>query len=464
MLILSWVEVLLQFAFSVLLLVGIALSPRDPFPIYLVAMDFSCAVLLGIHYCMNYCIHYSIYYDVYYDVQRYVHYSIGDFTANVSSRWLVHGIVGCALGSAYLGGVLYLVLPSIRDSLLGVSYVAIGYVARFYLLTRSIQQVLARLQFTNPKYEPFAMQLITTAVGLACHWLAISTLLHVLVYNIYPSKPKEFNFFDTMYYICLCLINGPTEDLIFDSIVARLVVIALILAVFLTLPGEFSKLSQTYRTLSHKRDKLDILVNRLTIWQREFVFIITGHLTLNSVMAMLTLPRKFQREFASRTKHVLLLDSQPLEPELKAFLNCQPWANTVHFYQYQELDDHVLEQLCRLSNRVSILADYNASLKDTEENVRRQDERNLLLGRRFSQWNQNCGPFVSFNVVIMQVVLRESLEFASTVCPLTRVVCLDDVFTSLFVHSTAAFGFNTLSMLYGTTLSGNFMKELCETT
>ncbi|KAJ1964332.1 hypothetical protein IWQ62_002964, partial [Dispira parvispora] len=438
-LIFSWMEVSLQFIFLVFLLVGIALSPREPFPVYLVAMDFACAVLLGIYYYMR-C-----------------------FVAKIWSPWLTNSIIICALGSGYLGALLYTVIPSIRGSLLGVSYVAIGYVARFYLFTNSIRRMLARLQRMNPKYEPFFMQLINTSVALACHWLAVSTLLHVLVYNIYPSEPLEFNFFDTMYYICLCLINGPTDDLIFDSIVSRLVVICLILAVFLTVPDEFSKLSEAYQTLRRKRDKLDLLVHQYTMDQRLFAFIATGHLTSNSVMAMLTMPQKLFATFVSPTNPLLLLDNKPLEPELEAFLKCQPWATMVHFYQYQEMNDHVLGQVGRLSNRVYILADYNASLKDTVENVQRQDERNLQLGRRFSEWNQHHRPCVPADAVKIQVVLHESLELARKVSPQTPVVCFDDVFTSLFVHNTAAFGFSTLTMLFGTTLKEHFMKHFHKT-
>ncbi|KAJ1655170.1 hypothetical protein IWQ61_005032 [Dispira simplex] len=434
-LIFSWVEVSLQFVFLVFLLVGIALFPREPFPVYLVAMDFACAVLLGVYYYIRY------------------------FVAKIWSPWLTHFIVVWAVGSAYLGALLYMVVPSIRGSLLGVSYVGIGYVARFYLFTHSIRRMLARLQSMNPKYEPFVIQLINTAVSLACHWLAVSTLLHVLVYNIYRSEPLEFNFFDTMYYICLCLINGPTNDLIFDSTVSRLVVIALILAVFLTVPDEFSKLSQAYQTLRRKRDKLDLLVYQFTMDQRLFAFIITGHLTLNSVMAMLTIPHKLLAVFVSPTNPVLLLDNRPLEPELEAFLKCQPWATMVHFYQYKEMNDHVLKQVGRLSNLVHIVADYNASLKDTVENVQQQDERNLQLGRRFSGWNQHHRRFVTPDCVKIQVVLHKSLELARKVCPQTPVVCLDDIFTSLFVHSTAAFGFSTLTMLFGTTLEEHFMKQ-----
>ncbi|KAJ1965908.1 hypothetical protein IWQ62_002548, partial [Dispira parvispora] len=249
-----WVEVCLQFVFLVLLLVGISLSPQDPFPMCLVVMDCACALLQVAHYCI-----YG------YIGRKYCHCEdsyVFFLSAKLLRAWRAHFFVICALGSAFLGALLYAVVPDVRGTLLGVSYVAIGYVARFYMFTNSIRGIRTVLQNMKAEYEPFVTQLINSAVGLACHWLAVSTLLHVLVYNIYPSKPKNFNFFDTMYYICLCLINGPTENLIFDSTVARLVVITLVLAVFLSLPGEFFKLSRAHQTFLRNRDKLDLLVRR----------------------------------------------------------------------------------------------------------------------------------------------------------------------------------------------------------
>ncbi|KAJ1969391.1 hypothetical protein IWQ62_000659 [Dispira parvispora] len=352
-------------------------------------------------------------------------------------------------------------VPSIRGTLLGVSYVAVGYISRFYWFTSSLRRMLARLQRRDLDYEPFVVQLINTAVSLICHWLAVSTLLHVLVYNIYPSKPKEFNFFDTMYYICLCLINGPTDELIFDSTVARLVVISLILALFLTLPGEFSKLSQTYKTLRDKRDKLELLVHQQMRNRWGIYYIIMGHLTLNSVMGFLTMPKELLVGFTSEKHLVLLLDNKPLEPELEVFLKRQPRATTAHFYQYEELSDRVLEQLRQLTCYVYILADYNASLKDTVENIQQHDERNIQLCRRFQQWShlsRRRNPYI-----YMQVVLHESLVLARKVCPETKIVCLDDVFTSLFVHNTAAFGFSTLAMLYGIPLQYSLTARIHNT-
>ncbi|KAJ1960132.1 hypothetical protein IWQ62_004346, partial [Dispira parvispora] len=360
--------------------------------------------------------------------------------------------------STYVGAFLYKVVPSIRGSLLGVSYTAIGYVTRFYLFTNSLRRMLVRLQRRNPEYEPFVIQLVNTAVSLICHWLAISTLLHVLVHNIYPSKPKEFNFFDTMYYICLCLINGPSNELIFDSTVARLVVISLILALFLTLPGEFSKLSQAYKTLRDKRDKLDFLVHQCTINEYEFGCAVTGHLTLNSVMGFLTMPEGRWRGGMYVKPFVLLLDNKPLESELEAFLKRQPWATRVHFYQYEDLNDHILEQVSRLCVHVYIVVDYNASLNDTVKNIQRHDERNLQLYRLFLRWNHHSHspkPYIH-----TQVVLHESLVLARKVFPETQIVCLDDVFTSLFVHNTAAFGFSALVMLYGTILETSLMEKI----
>ncbi|KAJ1968469.1 hypothetical protein IWQ62_001230 [Dispira parvispora] len=447
-----WVEVSLQFAFLVLLLVGITLSPQDPFPVYLVVMDFACALVLAVQCYLHQ--HILCYHD-----HHYLHYLI----AKLSSPWRTRSIVICAFGSAFLGALLYAVVPGIRGTLLGVSYVALGYVSRFYLFTHSIRQMLVRLQRMKPEYESFVMQLINTTVGLVCHWLSVSTLLHLLVYNIYKSEELTFNFFDTMYYICLCLINGPSNELIFDSTVARLVVIMLILALFLTLPGEFLKLSQAYQTLRRKRDKLDLLVHQFKIDRTGFACIVTGHLTLNSVMAMLSMPRSLPPVYMSPIHPVLLLDSQPLEPDLESFLKCQPWATIAHFCQYQVMSDLVLEQVGKLSDIVYILADYNVSLKDTVENVQRQDQRNIQLGRRFSQWNQRYRPSATPESVVMQVVLHESLELAREVCPQAEIVCLDDVFTSLFAHSTAAFGFGTLAMLCGTNLDELFMKKFYET-
>ncbi|KAJ1968241.1 hypothetical protein IWQ62_001360, partial [Dispira parvispora] len=287
----------------------------------------------------------------------------------------------------------------------------------------------------------------------------VSTLLHVLVYNIYPSKPKEFNFFDTMYYICLCLINGPTDELIFDSTVARLVVISLILALFLILPGEFSKLSQAYKTLRDKRDKLDILLHRSTINGYRCKCTVTGHLTLNSVMGFLAMLQEKWIGHIVLEPFVLLLDNKPLEPELEVFLKRQTWATDVHFYQYEQLSDRVLDQVSRLSLDVFILADYNASLKDTVENIQQNDERNIQLCRRFQQWDHLHGFRFQFDIY-MQVVLHESLVLARKICPETETMCLDDVFTSLFVHNTAAFGFSTLAMLYGTILRYRLMEKI----
>ncbi|KAJ1956937.1 hypothetical protein IWQ62_005198, partial [Dispira parvispora] len=321
--------------------------------------------------------------------------------------------------------------------------------------------MLARYQYRNPEYGPFAMQLINTAVSLICHWLAVSTLLHVLVYNIYPSKPKEFNFFDTMYYICLCLINGPSNELIFDSTVARLVVISLILALFLTLPGEFSKVSQAYKTLRDKRDKLELLVHQQMRNECEFQCIITGHLTLNSVMGFLIMPEGGYTDYSSVKPSMLLLNNKPLQPELEVFLKRQPWATRVRFYQYEELNDHVLEQLRQLACIVYTLADYNASLKDTVENIQRLDEQNIQLCRRFQQWSPLS--YRPDRYICMQVVLHESLVLARKVCPETETVCLDDVFTSFFVHNTAAFGFSTLVMLYGTPLRYSLMVKIHNT-
>ncbi|KAJ1969301.1 hypothetical protein IWQ62_000706 [Dispira parvispora] len=319
--------------------------------------------------------------------------------------------------------------------------------------------MLARYQYRNPEYGAFVMQLINTAVSLICHWLAVSTLLHVLVYNIYPSKPKEFNFFDTMYYICLCLINGPTDELIFDSTVARLVVISLILALFLTLPGEFSKLSQAYKTLRDKRDKLDLLVHHYMMNQFECWCTVTGHLTLNSVMGFVTMHKN--SDGIPPIIYLLFLDNKPLEPELEVFLKRQPWATTAHFYQYEELSDRVLEQLRQLRSDVYILADYNASLKDIVENIQRHDERNIQLCRRFLHWTQHQRSY--WPRIYLQVVLHESLVLARKVCPETQMMCSDDVFTSLFVHNTAAFGFSTFVMLCGAQLSPHFMEQIYET-
>ncbi|KAJ1960288.1 hypothetical protein IWQ62_004288 [Dispira parvispora] len=446
-----WLEVPLKFVYVVLLLVGIALSPRDPFPVYLLAMDFAWAVLLGVLYCL-YFVHPGIF------------HSPGDSEISYrvyieSISWWTFLLVVCSLGSTYVGAFLYTVVPSIRGTLLGVSYIAIGYISRFFWFTSSLRRMLARYQYRNPEYGPFVMQLINTAVSLICHWLAVSTLLHVLVYNIYPSKPKEFNFFDTMYYICLCFINGPTDELIFDSIVARLVVISLILALFLTLPGEFSKLSQAYKTLRDKRDKLELLVHHYMVGRLRFDCTITGHLTLNSVMGFLTM-RQYSAD-NPEVRHLLLLDNKPLEPELEVFLKRQPRATTAHFYQYEELSDHIMEQLSRLLSRVYILADYNASLKDTVENIQRHDERNLQLCRRFLHWTQHQRSY--WPRIYLQVVLHESLVLARKVCPETQMMCSDDVFTSLFVHNTAAFGFSTFVMLCGAQLSPHFMEQIYET-
>ncbi|KAJ1969390.1 hypothetical protein IWQ62_000658 [Dispira parvispora] len=444
----GWIEMALQFVYVVLLLVGIALSPRDPFPVHLVAIDFAWAVLLGVLYCL-YVVH----------PKRIEGINIIRFKVCITSiSWWTFLLVACTLGSTYVGAFLYKVVPSIRGTFLGVSYAAIGYVTRFYLFTISLRRMLARYQYRNPEYEPFVIQLVNTAVSLICHWLAISTLLHVLVHNIYPSKPKEFNFFDTMYYICLCLINGPTDELIFDSTVARLVVISLILALFLTLPGEFSKLSQAYKTLRDKRDKLDLFVHQFAIEECTRSCVVTGHLTLNSVMGFLTMPEGRWRGGMYLKPFLLLLDNKPLEPELEVFLKRQPWATRVRFYQYEELNDRVLEKVRQLSCTVYTLADYNASLKDTVANIQRLDEHNIQLCRRFQQWSplsRRRNPYI-----YMQVVLHESLVLARKVCPETKIVCLDDVFTSLFVHNTAAFGFSTLAMLYGIPLQYSLMEQI----
>ncbi|KAJ1956409.1 hypothetical protein IWQ62_005307, partial [Dispira parvispora] len=337
--------------------------------------------------------------------------------------------------SNFLGTVLYLTVPSMRDEFLGVGYFGVFYVARFYMLMLTACQLLDRIQQRKHIFTPFTIQITKTIICLTGYWLASSALLFSLIYSIYGAKQAGFNFFDTMYYTLLCLVNGPTNELVFDSTVARLLVIALLFSTIIALPNEFSKLHTAYMRITDSRHPR----SRMVLSVRDYSVVVMGHLTCRSVENMLQI--LFTRMDDNNVAfNVILVDAEPLPKDVADLIAASPFTTSVRFVQYDGIDYGFISKFTRYIIKVYVIADYDESLTG-ELDPQYLDFRNIRIAQ---QWQHYFDSEVVPITVFLQVILHSSLGLL-TLHPSLRVLCLDDFFSSLLARNAAAPGFATLA-------------------
>ncbi|KAJ1658356.1 hypothetical protein IWQ61_002382 [Dispira simplex] len=337
--------------------------------------------------------------------------------------------------SNFLGTALYLTVPSMRDEFIGVGYFGIFYVARFYMLMLTACQLVDRIQQRKHIFTPFIIQITKTTICLTGYWLASSALLFSLIYNVYGAQQAGFNFFDTMYYTLLCLVNGPTNELVFDSTVARLLVIALLFSTIIALPNEFSKLHTAYQRITDSRHPR----SRLVLSVRDYSVVVMGHLTCRSVENMLQI--LFTRvDDHNVAFNVLLVDAEPLPKAVADLIAASPFATSVRFVQYDGIDYEFISKFTRYIIKVYVIADYDESLTGALD-PQCLDFRNIRIAQ---QWQHYFDNEVVPITVFLHVILHSSLGLL-TLHPSLRVLCLDDFFSSLLARNTAAPGIATLA-------------------
>ncbi|KAJ1977731.1 hypothetical protein H4R35_002184, partial [Dimargaris xerosporica] len=198
-----------------------------------------------------------------------------------------------------VGLIIYYAVPPLRKTYMGVHALALVHILRLYLLSTSLQLRFCKIQRMTWLLKPVASQLTITS---------FSALLHILMHIIYSPVLPNFSFLDAMYYVCLTMLNGPSDDIIADTPVTRTVVVVIIGLVFIALPSEIAKLVKAYGSrppVAH-----DEALNHLC---NDNVFVI-GHLTANNVLPLLY---NLEHNYRRKQMTVYIMDDQPTNPAIK---------------------------------------------------------------------------------------------------------------------------------------------------
>ncbi|KAJ1909856.1 hypothetical protein IWQ60_010952, partial [Tieghemiomyces parasiticus] len=282
-----------------------------------------------------------------------------------------------SITSVYVGTLLYYEWPAFRTQFMGVSYAAVGYVFRFYLLALAAKEALARVQQRTGWFDPPQLQLASTAIALLAYWAGVSALLQVLVYNVYDDPEPQFNYSDSLYFTLLCLVNGPTDSLVPPNYVSRIIVVLLILAVFLTLPGKIEDITKAYQLLA-KQDKS----TKSAAESRAVSAYICGHLTVTSVSSTLRLiaesvdiragadSNNTRLSPSEMMPRITVVSESPLNDDLRQLLAQKEYRSTVSFAFRSSLDFVMLRKLgLRAGDAVYVVTDYDTDVPPEESDA-----------------------------------------------------------------------------------------------
>ncbi|KAJ1929140.1 hypothetical protein IWQ60_001451 [Tieghemiomyces parasiticus] len=372
-------------------------------------------------------------------------YAIRLYFGRVRSSWITRAAMALSIGSVYVGTLLYYEFPSFRTEFMGVSYAAIGYVFRFYLLALAAKEALERVQQRTGWFDPPNQQLLSTVITLLAYWTGASATLQVLIYNIYGDPTPQFNFPDSMYFTLLCLINGPSDNLVPDNYAARVIVVLLILAVFLALPGEIDSITTAYR----QRARQERPVKPAAESPAANAYI-CGYLTVTSVYSTLRLIMEGvgkpddpgtvdgQRKPGSGIMpRITVVSETPLSDDLRQLLAQKEYRSTVNFVLRSSFDFVLLRELgLRDRDAFYVVTDY-----DTETPPEECDALCIAQALRIHKFMvlEDVG-----NVdLYVQVLLHESLYPLRNLL-FCQVICLDDMLVNLLANNSAAPGYANL--------------------
>ncbi|KAJ1981558.1 hypothetical protein H4R34_002027 [Dimargaris verticillata] len=331
-------------------------------------------------------------------------------------------------GSSFIGSVLYWVLPFMRTQYMGMHLLAVFGISRFFLLYAFVKDRIITSQIYEGYFSPTTVKSILMASRLLCYWLSFSGLLHVVLHIFYVPLRPNFSFWDSMFYVVLCLINGPTTEIIADVTAARIIVLLIIILLLFILPKEISKMTEVYKAQPiHSQYEQKMLAY-------DSIVIISGILLRRNVMSVLS---NLKREKPSQNIDVLLVDDGRQNAEVVGLTSLSrihrkmrvSFLNTISFRKAQSLVEKYT------SINIYVINDYDFGI-DPEL----KDCQCIATARFFHGIFQRFTK--DFNIHL-QVILRTSIPLTYGI-PCCQAVCLDQLLVNYMAQSTAATGLATL--------------------
>ncbi|RKP39914.1 hypothetical protein BJ085DRAFT_40092 [Dimargaris cristalligena] len=343
--------------------------------------------------------------------------------------WILVMVFGI---SVIIGTVLYFVLPVASSQYLGVSYASTLYFLRFVLLAAALERLVGQYHAAFRLVDDAYNQVIQTMTRLFCYWMAISSLLQTVVYFVmHADENLNFSFGDTMYYVILCLINGPTDSIIEDNPASRVLVCLLIIGIFVVIPLEFQKISDVFQ----KRSQQERPVKHTSEKNVTDIFV-CGYLTLTSVQAILNSIDE-STSLRNVKKQVTFIDHQALPEEVMKLITSREYRHYVAFIKRVSFDySFLLELNIQDLDIFLVITDYDSTIHSAEY----MDSYCVSKTMRICQflWLQNMN-----NSVRTQVILRSSMKYLRKFSN-CQVICLDDSIVNMLASNCVAPGMATL--------------------
>ncbi|KAJ1991036.1 hypothetical protein H4R33_001518 [Dimargaris cristalligena] len=351
------------------------------------------------------------------------------FISVVWWTWILVMVFGI---SVIIGTVLYFVLPVASSQYLGVSYASTLYFLRFVLLAAALERLVGQYHAAFRLVDDAYNQVIQTMTRLFCYWMAISSLLQTVVYFVmHADENLNFSFGDTMYYVILCLINGPTDSIIEDNPASRVLVCLLIIGIFVVIPLEFQKISDVFQ----KRSQQERPVKHTSEKNVTDIFV-CGYLTLTSVQAILNSIDE-STSLRNVKKQVTFIDHQALPEEVMKLITSREYRHYVAFIKRVSFDySFLLELNIQDLDIFLVITDYDSTIHSAEY----MDSYCVSKTMRICQflWLQNMN-----NSVRTQVILRSSMKYLRKFSN-CQVICLDDSIVNMLASNCVAPGMATL--------------------
>ncbi|KAJ1976023.1 hypothetical protein H4R35_002882 [Dimargaris xerosporica] len=354
-------------------------------------------------------------------------------------RIIVDAVLSLTLVAFYIFRALYAGLPIARQYAVFVVVTVVGSYAGLvlYYAVPSMRKMYMAVNALTSAAQMAAIATQATAV----HHRAdnVSALLHILMHVVYSSLEPNFHFFDAMYYVCLCLINGPTTDVIADTEVTRVVVVLIIATVLTIIPAEFSKMVDAFKRNPQRRPKI-YPPGRFTN-----ALIIMGHLTTNNIIPLLCDSERLVK--TARNTDVFLVDGTGYQQELaNAVKQCVfNHGVAVRYSTSLELEHVKAIATCNYQARIIALADMD-SIADPQSVDQRCIAEVMKVQQSFARYSV-------YPTIHIQLLLEDSVPLTYGI-PNCEVTCCDYYLVNLLAKSTAAMGISSILTAYA--LSVNY--------
>ncbi|KAJ1977386.1 hypothetical protein H4R34_003602, partial [Dimargaris verticillata] len=299
-------------------------------------------------------------------------------------RIIVDAVLGLALIAFYVFRALYAGLPIARQ--IGTALV---HILRFYLFLAAVRLRLHKWLRLLPHLQPSTALLITS----------------------------------------VCLINGPTTDVIADTQVTRVVVVLIIATVLTVVPVEFSKMVDAFKRNTQRRPKIS------PTGHFKQGLIIMGHLTTNNILPLLADSERLIN--APRDTDVFIIDGTGYQQALADAVKQCVFNHGVAVRYSTSLEAEHINTIAiyKFRTRIIALADMD-STADPQSADERCIAEVMEVQKTFAQRRV-------YPTIHIQLLLEDSVPLTYGI-PNCEVTCCDYYLVNLLAKSTAATGLGSI--------------------